>query len=55
MESRLTETHVPTRRRSRIASRAGRRLLSVAIMAGWVAMPLMPVLALAFTWLDGLT
>lgn len=53
MEARLTET--PIRRRFRRTNHIGRNILSVAIMAGWIAMPLMPVLAFAFSWFSGLS
>ncbi len=50
----LIMTTSPSRKRHR-GSRIGHRLLSVSIMAGWVLMPLMPLLAYALVWYDGLT
>ena len=51
METSLTDSVVAThRRRSRLAARLGHRLMAYAVIAGWVLMPLMPVLALALTW-----
>ena len=44
---------VPITRRRR-ASRTTHRLLGLAAIAGWALMPLMPLLAFAFTWLRGL-
>ena len=35
--------------------RAGRRALSVGIMGVWIMMPMLPVLAIIFSWLDGLS
>jgi hypothetical protein len=53
----LSVTHLtaPTPRVLRRTRRAGRRALSVGIMGVWVMMPLLPVLAIIFSWLDGLS
>ncbi len=56
MEKSLSNSLVhPRSRRSRRIHAFGYRLLGVAITAGWVIMPLTPVLALAYTWLNGLS
>ena len=49
-----TATTLPQRHAASLAQRQarrlGRRLLAAAVLGGWVLMPLMPLLALAFTW-----
>jgi hypothetical protein len=49
------QDQLPPRRRRWRASNYAQRALACAVMAGWVLMPLMPVLALAFSWLNGLS
>jgi hypothetical protein len=56
MENTLSNSIVhPRSRRSRRIHSIGHRMLGVAITAGWVIMPLTPVLALAYTWFNGLS
>ena len=42
-------------RRFHRTRRAGRHALGVAVMGVWVLMPLLPVIAIAVTWYDGLS
>jgi hypothetical protein len=49
------EPSAPTPRIFRRTRKAGRRALSVGIMGVWIMMPLLPVLAIIFSWLDGLS
>jgi hypothetical protein len=56
MENILSNSIVHSRSRcSRRMHSIGYRVLTVAITAGWVIMPLTPVLALAYTWFNGLS
>jgi hypothetical protein len=51
MENSLPHALVATRpRRSRLATRVGHRFMALAVLTGWVLMPLMPILALALSW-----
>ena len=51
----MSETALQSPRRFRKTRRAGRTALGVAIMGVWIVMPLLPVIAIAFTWFDGLS
>jgi hypothetical protein len=50
----MTDLTAPTPRAFRRVRQAGHRALSVGIMGVWIMMPLLPVLAIVFSWLDGL-
>ena len=41
------------RERNRRVARLTRTLMTAAVVAGWLVMPLMPILALAFVWFSG--
>jgi hypothetical protein len=51
----MTDRSTPIPRAFRRTRRAGHRAFSVGIMGVWVMMPLLPVLAIIFSWLDGLS
>jgi hypothetical protein len=51
----MSDTAFPSSRRFRKARRAGRTALNVAIMSVWFVVPLLPVIAIALTWYDGLS
>ncbi len=51
----MTDPSTPPPRAFRRTRQAGHRALSVGIMGVWIMMPLLPVLAILFTWLDGLS
>jgi hypothetical protein len=53
--SAVTQDQSQRRRRRRKGSNYAHKVLACAVMAGWVLMPLMPVLALAFSWYNGLS
>jgi hypothetical protein len=51
----MTDLTAPPPRAFRRARNAGHRALSAGIMGVWFMMPLLPVLAILFSWLDGLS
>ena len=51
----MSETAFPSPRRFHRMRRAGQHALGIASMAVWVLMPLLPVIAIAVTWYDGLS